>query len=250
MGAEQAAPGYITPQWPAPDRVRALTTLRTGGCSSGPYASFNLALHTGDDPAAVQRNRKLLRDHFRLPAEPVWLQQVHGNRIVSADAGSAGESADGSWSDTAGKVCAAMTADCLPVLITDRAGSQVAAAHAGWRGLHAGVITSAVRSLASDPADLMVWLGPAIGPRAFEVGADVVQAFTENSSRNAAAFARTSDRHWLCDLYLLARIELAELGVSEIYGGTECTFTDADRFYSYRRDGRTGRMASLIWLER
>lgn len=249
MNAEAPMPAFIVPEWPAPANVRALTTLRSGGYSRGPYASFNLAAHTDDDPEAVNRNRQLLRECFNLPGDPVWLQQVHGSRIITAEAGAAGTEADGSWTRVAGAVCAVMTADCLPVLICDRQGSRVAAAHAGWRGLHAGVITQAVTVLEADPAALMVWLGPAIGPRAFEVGAEVRQAFVDKSSLNRQAFVPGREQHWMCDLYRLARIELSMLGISAVFGGTECTYSDQRRFYSYRRDGATGRMASLIWLE-
>ena len=248
MAIEQQSPGFITPEWPAPANVHALSTLRTGGYSSGPYNGFNLADHTGDDAATVRCNRALLREHFGLPAEPIWLQQVHSNRIIAADPDKIGDEADGSWTDRAGSVCVVMTADCLPVLICNRQGSKVAAAHAGWRGLHAGVVTNAIRKLESDPAELMVWLGPAIGPRAFEVGAEVFRAFTDRSAENTSAFRRTGDQHWLCDLYQLARIELFNQGLTSVFGGNECTFTDEQRFYSYRRDGDTGRMASLIWL--
>jgi len=248
MGIELQSPGFITPAWPAPANVHALTTLRTGGFSSAPYSSFNLAAHTGDDAAMVNRNRALLREHFSLPAEPVWLQQVHSNRIVAADPDEIGAEADGSWASSAGSVCAVMTADCLPVLICNRQGSKVAAVHAGWRGLHAGVVTNAICMLESDPAELMVWLGPAIGPRAFEVGPEVYRAFTDRNGENTSAFRQTDDQHWLCDLYQLARIELSNQGVTSVFGGNECTFTDEQRFYSYRRDGDTGRMTSLIWL--
>ena len=249
MAVELQSPGFITPAWPAPANVHALTTLRTGGYSSGPYTGFNLAAHTGDDAATVLSNRALLREHFSLPAEPVWLQQVHSNRIVAADPDKIGDEADGSWTSRAGRVCVVMTADCLPVLICNRQGSKVAAAHAGWRGLHAGVVTNAIRRLESDPAELMVWLGPAIGSREFEVGAEVFRAFTDRNAENTSAFRRTDDQHWLCDLYQLARIELSSLGLTSVFGGNECTFTDEQRFYSYRRDGDTGRMASLIWLD-
>jgi YfiH family protein len=248
MAAEMQSPLVVRPDWPAPPDVKALVTLRSGGYSCGSYSSFNLATHTGDDPEAVSANRRLLRDHFSLPSEPVWLEQVHSNRIVYADAASRGAPADGSWCDTRACVCAVMTADCLPVLICDRNGSKVAAVHAGWRGLHAGVVSNTVTRLECDPAELLVWLGPAIGPRAFEVGAEVVQAFTDTNPQNTVAFRQTDERHWMCDLYELARIELAGFGIRAVYGGNECTFTDSARFYSYRRDGDTGRMASLIWL--
>jgi YfiH family protein len=249
MNAETHTPGCISPDWPAPANVKALVTLRSEGYSRGPYSSFNLAGHTGDDPRAVSRNRALLRDYFRLPAEPVWLEQVHSRRAVLADTAACHMAADASWTSAAGYVCAVLTADCLPVLICDRAGSRVAAAHAGWRGLHAGVVSNTVASLECDPAALMVWLGPAIGPGAFEVGAEVVQAFIARDRQNATAFRQTDHRHWMCDLYRLARIELDKLGVRAVFGGNECTYTDARRFYSYRRDGVTGRMASLIWME-
>ncbi|MDX1269972.1 MAG: peptidoglycan editing factor PgeF [Oceanisphaera sp.] len=249
MTTDKHTPGYISPDWPAPANVRALVTLRSEGYSRGSYSSFNLAEHTGDDPRAVSRNRALLREYFRLPAEPVWLEQVHSRRVVLADTAACGTAADASWTGAAGSVCAVMTADCLPVLICDRAGSRVAAAHAGWRGLHAGVISNAVRCLACDPEELIVWLGPAIGPGAFEVGAEVVEAFIAKDGQNSLAFRQTDDRHWLCDLYRLARIELDTLGVHAVFGGNDCTFTDSTRFYSYRRDGETGRMASLIWLD-
>ena len=233
MAIEQQSPGFITPEWPAPANVHALSTLRTGGYSSGPYKGFNLADHTGDDAATVRSNRVLLREHFSLPAEPVWLQQVHSNRIIAADPDKVGGEADGSWTDRTGRVCVVMTADCLPVLICNQQGNKVAAAHAGWRGLHAGVVTNAIRKLESDPAELMVWLGPAIGPRAFEVGAEVFRAFTDRNAENTSAFRRTGDQHWLCDLYQLARIELFNQGLTSVFGGNECTFTDEQRFYSY-----------------
>ncbi len=249
METELQVPGFIRPDWPAPHDIHALVTLRTGGYSSGPYASFNLAAHTDDDADAVRKNRKLLRERFRLPAEPAWLQQVHGNRIIKAGSNTVGVEADGAWTDAAGQVCVVLTADCLPVLICDPHGSSVAAAHAGWRGLHAGVITNAVTALETAPAELMVWLGPAIGPQAFEVGAEVMRAFTASNSENAAAFEQRDEQHWLCDIYQLARIELASLGVRSIFGGDYCTYTQIEQFYSYRRDGSTGRMASLIWLD-
>jgi len=249
MATERQSPGFLQPDWPAPPGVHALVTLRTGGFSTGPYTSFNLAAHTDDDPAAVSRNRELLRTYFRLPSEPVWLHQVHSNRMVEAGPDSGGAEADGCSTSTAGKVCAVMTADCLPVLICNRTGTRVAAAHAGWRGLHKGIITNAISMFNSGPAELMVWLGPAIGPQAFEVGADVIRSFTASSSENATAFKQTDDQHWLCDLYTLARLELAGLGVTSVFGGNQCTYTDELRFYSYRRNSITGRMASIIWLE-
>jgi YfiH family protein len=249
MTTERQSPGFLKPDWPAPPCVHALVTTRTGGFSTGPYTSFNLAAHTDDDPKTVSRNRELLRTYFRLPSEPVWLQQVHSKRMVEAGPETGGAEADGSWTGAVGKVCAVMTADCLPVLICNQNGTKVAAAHAGWRGLHRGIITNAVSVLNSDPTELMVWLGPAIGPHAFEVGVDVVRSFTASNSENAKAFRQTDDQHWLCDIYALARLELVSLGVTSVFGGNQCTYTDEQRFYSYRRDSITGRMASIIWLE-
>ena len=235
----------LRPGWPAPAPVRALTTTRAGGVSRPPWNAFNLATHVGDTPQHVAANRAALRRRFDLPADPVWLQQVHGARVV--EAGAAAE-ADAVWSRTPGQVCAVLTADCLPVLLCDRAGDCVAAAHAGWRGLAAGVLEATVAALPADAADLMAWLGPAIGPDAFEVGDEVREAFVTADARAGAAFRPAGDGRWLADLYGLARLRLAAAGVTRVFGGGLCTFTDRDRFYSYRRDGVTGRMASLIWL--
>lgn len=242
----------IQADWPAPARVHALTTTRCGGVSRGAYQGLNLASHVADEPAQVVRNRELLASALSLPAEPLWLNQIHSTRVLAAPAlslDSAGDlTADAAWSDQPGRVCAVLTADCLPLLFCDRAATRVASSHAGWRGLLAGVIRSTVAALG--PADqLMVWLGPAIGAEAFEVGAEVFTAFRDKHPDYAQAFRQTDTRHWLCDVYALARIELQQLGLSHIYGGGLCTLSDARRFYSYRRDGVTGRMASLIWLE-
>ena len=238
----------IRPDWPAPPGVNALTTLRSGGYSLGAYAGFNLAMHTGDDADAVASNRRLLRDRLQLPCEPAWLSQVHGRSLLRADTARDNTEADGSWSDSAGTVCVVLTADCLPLLLCDRAGSRVAAIHAGWRGLHRGIISAAVEALAVPARDLLVWLGPAIGADAFEVGEDVYDSFVRKNTANSAAFRPRHESHWLCDIYTLAGIELAALGVESVYGGGFCTSSDTARFYSYRRDGVTGRMASLIWL--
>lgn len=242
---------FIVPQWPAPARVRAIVTTRNGGVSQGHYASLNLATHVGDDPGAVAANRALLRS--RLPTEPVWLEQVHGTNIVMAESSPGERSlppvADGAWTRQPGVVCAVMTADCLPVLFCDDAGSVVAAAHAGWRGLCAGILERTVEAMRVAPAHIQAWLGPAIGPGAFEVGADVRSAFLQHDAGAAAAFvAGKEPGKWLADLYLLAKIRLARAGVIDVFGGGFCTYTDAERFYSYRRDCATGRMASLIWL--
>lgn len=237
----------LRPEWPAPAHVWALQTLRTGGCSPAPWDSFNLGEHVGDDPSRVQSNRAQLRR--RLPAEPAWLQQVHGTRVVEA-AGIAGvPEADAACTRTTGAVCVVMTADCLPVLFCDRAGTVVAAAHAGWRGLLAGVLEATITAMAVSGSELLVWLGPAIGPESFEVGDEVRSAFVARDATAAAAFKSLGGGKWLADIYALARQRLRAAGVEAIYGGSLCTVRDAGRFFSYRRDGVTGRMASLIWLD-
>lgn len=245
---------WITPDWPAPRRVRALMTTRRGGVSQPPYDSLNLAGHVGDDPRAVAENRRILRRH--LPSEPLWLTQVHGTGVAEAGRDAAGVVADAAVARGVGQVCAVLTADCLPVLFCDTHASVVAAAHAGWRGLAAGVIEATVRAMHLGPARILAWLGPAIGPEAFEVGEEVRQAFIEQDPLAATAFRPAlpgtldeAPRKWLADLYALARLRLKALGVEQVYGGSGCTYRDAERFYSYRRDGRTGRMAALIWLE-
>ncbi|POA97708.1 peptidoglycan editing factor PgeF [Chromobacterium sinusclupearum] len=242
------AKDWIEADWPVPPKVRTLVTTRAGGVSQGPYASLNLGAHVGDAPEAVTANRALLRDE--LPAEPAWLNQVHG--VAVADAASAGAippDADASFARAPGAVCVVMTADCLPVLLCEEQGQAVAAAHAGWRGLCDGVIEATVAAMGLPPTRLMAWLGPAIGPDAFEVGAEVRQAFVEKDAAAAAAFVEIDHGKYLADIYALARLRLEKLGVSRIHGGDFCTVIDRERFFSYRRDRITGRMASLIWLE-
>ena len=238
----------IYPDWPAAAHVKAVTTTRHAGVSKGPYDSLNLADHVGDVADAVQQNRLSIQRQLNLSEQPAWLNQVHGDRVV--DAANSGErpSADASFTDQTHVVCAVLTADCLPVLFCDRSGTRVAAAHAGWRGLAGGVVESTVRALDTEPRRLMAWLGPAIGADAFEVGGEVRQVFVEQHAEAAGAFLARPQGQWLADLYQLARIRLLASGVSTFYGGGFCTFTDRQRFYSYRRDGLTGRMASLIWL--
>lgn len=239
----------IYPDWPAPANVKAVTTTRPGGISKPPFDSFNLADHVGDEPDAVQQNRDILQRRLRLPAAPAWLDQVHGNRVV--DVAQCGErpSADAGFCTRTGRVCTVLTADCLPVLLCDRDGTRVAAAHAGWRGLAGGILEHSVIALGTDPGQLLAWLGPAIGPVAFEVGDEVRQVFVDQHAQAAGVFSATTDGRWLADLYRLARIRLQAVGVDAIYGGGFCTFTDREHFYSYRRDGTTGRTASLIWLD-
>jgi polyphenol oxidase len=241
---------WIEPDWPAPPGVRALSTTRSGGVSTGAYASLNLGGHVGDDPSCVERNRGLLRERLRLPAEPHWLKQIHGCAV--ADTGTALRSceADAAVASNPGEVCAVMTADCLPLLLCDRAGTRVAAVHAGWRGLANGVVEAAVARLSIPPGDILCWLGPAIGPNAFEIGAEVRARFLELGGEHAeAAFRPSRSGKWLANLYVLASERLRALGVEQIWGGGLCTYSDPTRFFSYRRDGVTGRMASLIWIE-
>ena len=241
-------PAWIQPRWPAPSRVHALSTTRTGGCSHGPYDSLNLGTHVGDDPAHVLANRALLRG--ALPGEPCWLDQVHGTRVVAAAEDEGVVEADAAFSRQSGRLCVVMTADCLPVLFCDRAGSVVAAAHAGWRGLHAGVLEATIAAMDVAPDQLIAWLGPAIGPDAFEVGDEVRSAFMEVDRAAEAAFRPSpAPGKWLADIYRLARQRLEGAGVGGIHGGDACTVGDPQRFFSYRRDGVTGRMASLIWLD-
>ena len=237
----------LLPTWPAPAGVFSLMTTREGGVSSPPWDNFNLGDHVGDDAAHVAENRARLR--VQLPAEPAWLKQIHGATVV--DAGSDVLTADASVTRQEGCVCAVLTADCLPVLFCDRAGRVVAAAHAGWRGLAQGVLEATVAAMQVPPGDVLAWMGAAIGPQVFEVGDDVRLAFVTQHPEAAAAFVPDPSGvpgKWLADIYQLARIRLNRVGVQEIYGGGRCTFNEADRFYSYRRDGVTGRMASLIWL--
>lgn len=237
---------WITPDWAAPANVRALVTTRRGGFSQGAWAGMNLGLHVGDRADAVLCNRARLRE--RLPAEPAWLEQVHGVEVVEAERVKAPLRADASVAHRVGTVCAVMTADCLPVLLCDEAGSIVAAAHAGWRGLAAGVLEAVVARMAVRPATIIAWLGPAIGPQAFEVGDEVRAAFVAADAAAARAFVPAAlPGKWFADLYLLARLRLARAGVVRVGGGQWCTYSDADRFYSYRRDGVTGRFASLVW---
>ncbi len=237
---------FILPEWPAPARVHAMVTTRAGGVSRTPFASFNLAMHVGDEAAAVAENRRRLQ--AQLPAAPCWLAQVHGKRVVCADVVAAGSEADAAFSRRPGVVCAVLTADCLPILLCDEEGSVVAAAHGGWRGLAAGIIEATVQAMAVAPARLLAWLGPAIGPRAFEVGPEVRAAFLAHAPAAAAAFATGEGGKWRADLYHLAAQRLNALGVVRVFGGGRCTFEETAAFYSYRRETPTGRMASLIWI--
>jgi len=236
----------IKPDWPAPANVLAFSTTRGGGFSAGPWSSLNLGDSCGDDPVNVGKNRQLLRS--LLPSEPRWLRQAHGVRVHDLDCNlEQSNQADACTSAVAGQVCTVLTADCLPVLFCNRTGTKIAAAHAGWRGLAGGVLEATVAALGCRPEDLLVWFGPAIGPEAFEVGRAVVDAFTQTQPENAVAFKPHGNR-WLADLYTLATLSLRRVGVKQVWGGQYCTYTEQDNFFSYRRDGQTGRMASIICL--
>ena len=250
------ADSYLYADWSGkPANVHAVTTLRAGGYSTGPYTSFNLAAHVGDEPRAVEANRARLVEDLGLPSKPVWLNQVHGDTVIQLPGHTLGETpdADASLTRTPGVVCAVMTADCLPVFFASEAGDEVAIAHAGWRGLHAGVISATLAAMHTRADRIQAFLGPAIGPQAFEVGEEVYQAFHDKSPHNDVAFTPSSERdgsqRFLCDIYQLARLECASLGVRAVSGGCICAFSDDERFYSYRRQQTTGRMASLIWMD-
>lgn len=240
---------FIYPDWPAPANIRALVTTRQGGVSVTPYDSFNLGLHVGDDPRHVLQNRQHLQRQLATPYEPQWLQQVHGIEVVEAKTEEGLPEADACFTSLVGLPCSVMTADCLPVFFCSGSGDRVAVAHAGWRGLAGGVLEATVSKLQAPATELLVWLGPAIGPQQFEVGSEVRETFLNFSTDCEKGFVARPEKpdHWLADIYQLARIRLNALGVRQIYGGDFCTFTDVQRFFSYRRDGVTGRMASLIW---
>jgi hypothetical protein len=238
---------FISPDWPAPANIHGLFTTRVGGVSQPPYASFNLASHVGDVAEAVATNRARLR--AQCPSEPRWLNQVHGRQVALADRLEQPVEADASVAFEPGAVCAVLTADCLPVLFCDRRGSRVAAAHAGWRGLAAGVLEATVDAMQCAPAEILAWLGPAIGPQVFEVGDDVRETFIADLPAATAAFVRGQSGKWIADIYALARLRLSRRGVASVHGGGVCTFSDPARFYSYRRDGTTGRMAALVWRD-
>ncbi len=237
----------IIPDWPAPANVKSLQTTRLGGVSSAPYDSLNLGDHVGDAPLVVARNRMLLNS--LLPGEPVWLEQVHGTFVANADVADCLPQADACIARYRDAVCVVMTADCLPVLLCDTQGSVVGAAHAGWKGLAAGVVEAAVQVMDVAPQNLMAWLGPAISQQAFEVGAEVRAVFVDADPQATAAFVPGRQGKWMADLYALARMRLNALGITHIYGGGFCTYREHERFYSYRRDGVTGRMGTFIWLE-
>jgi polyphenol oxidase len=246
----------LQPDWPAPANVRAVCTLREGGVGAAPYASLNLAVHVGDDPDVVAANRQRLREQLRLVSEPRWLTQMHGTQVFDADRAALSQSsvvpeADAATTRRSGNVLAVLVADCMPILLCRRDGAGVAVAHAGWRGLAAGVVEASVDALGAGAGagQLLAWLGPAIGPSHFEVGDEVRCAFMAHEERASAAFTRNARGRWQCDLYQLARQRLQALGVGAIHGERRCTYGERESFFSYRRDGATGRFAALIWMD-
>lgn len=253
LDAQARASVRLDADWPASPRVRGFSSLRRGlnvGVSKPPFDTFNLGAHCGDEAEAVATNRAALGWAGALPSPPCWLRQVHGTRVWRFEAPSTVEiEADAAVTSTPGVVLAVLTADCLPVLFAASDGSEVGAAHAGWRGLCAGVLENTVAAMRSAPADLVAWLGPAAGAAAYEVGEEVRSAFVERDAAAASAFIATRPGHWLCDLYGLARLRLAAVGVQAVSGGGRCTISEPDRFFSHRRDGSSGRMTSLVWIE-
>jgi YfiH family protein len=239
---------WLMPDWPAPTHVRAFVTTREGGVSVGEYASMNLGQSSGDDPASVARNRAIVR--ALLPSDPVWLAQVHGRDVADLDHASGDERprADAAATSQPGRVAVVLTADCMPLFLTDRAGRRVAVAHAGWRGLAAGVVESTVSALGCPASEAIAWMGPAIGPGAFEVGPEVRDAFMAVDPADARAFRAGKPGKFMADLYALARSRLARAGVTAVYGGGACTFSEPQRFFSYRRAQKSGRMGAFIWI--
>jgi len=243
-----ATPRCIEVEWPAPAGVRAVFSTRRGGASSAPWASLNLGSHVGDEPRAVAANRAALCASLGLASEPCWLEQIHSDILIDLDAADASRRGDAAITRTRGRVATVMVADCLPVLLCDAQGRQVAAVHAGWRGLAAGLIQKSVAAFGASPADVIAWLGPAIGPHAYAVGADLRTRFLMVDAHNADAF-HWHDGQWHMDLARIAELQLRAAGVTSIHGGGLCVHSDAANFFSYRRDGETGRMAALVWLE-
>jgi polyphenol oxidase len=247
--AVRGAHAILTPDWPAPPAVRAAFTLRAGGVSDAPYDSLNVGAHVGDAPANVAENRRRVCERLSLPAEPAWLEQVHGTDVIELAAMAPQRPADAAITRQPRRVCVVQVADCMPVLFAARDASAVGIAHAGWRGLAAGVLEATVSRLSVLPADLVAWLGPAICAEHFEVGGEVREAFIARDAGAADAFAANARGRWQCDLAALVRRRLAALGITAVSGGAWCTHADRGRFFSFRRDGQCGRMAALIWLE-
>lgn len=238
---------WLVADWPVPRLVKAVSTFRSGGTSSEPFRSFNLGDHVGDNLSCVLENRARLKQELDLPNNPIWLHQVHGAKVIQATPDLTYKTADASYTREKNVVCAVMTADCLPILLADPQGTCIAVVHGGWRGLLAGVIQNTIETL--KVKDLVAWLGPAIGPEVFEVGQEVRDAFVGKEKSLVSAFKKNNNERWKADIYQIARMLLKIGGVKQVFGGEFCTYTDADHFFSYRRDGRTGRMATLIWRQ-
>lgn len=239
----------IYPDWPAPDTIKAVSTTRQSGFSTPPFDGFNLGSHVGDSSTNVEKNRRHLSEIAYLPTSPLWLDQVHGTSVCTANNWREGQQADAIVSEAVNQVCTIMTADCLPILLCDQQGNTVAAIHAGWRSLAAGVVEKTVQRFTCPPQQIMAWLGPAIGPTQFEVDYHVFRAFTQSSTSAKHAFVQTDATHYLANIYLLAKQQLNALGIHAIFGGRFCTVSEPARFFSYRRDGSTGRMATMIWID-
>jgi purine-nucleoside/S-methyl-5'-thioadenosine phosphorylase / adenosine deaminase len=238
----------IIPDWPAPNNIKAISTTRHGGVSQYPYTQLNLGTHVGDDPHLVSQNRAHITQSLNLPEEPRWLEQVHGTTIIESQHWQQDIKVDAIFSQQTGHVCAVMTADCLPILLCNQQGDTIAAIHAGWRGLAAGIIEKTIQKFSCEPQEIIAWLGPAIGPSQFEVGLEVYELFVANAPVACEAFKINGPHHYLADIYLLARQRLEKNNVQKVFGGDFCTVSDEERFFSYRRDGITGRMASMIWI--
>jgi YfiH family protein len=238
---------WIKPDWPVASNIHAAATLRSGGVSQGTFNSLNLGLHVNDEPENVYKNRRIISRMLDLPSEPVWMEQVHGIDVIKADQSKQIEKADASYTDQENTVCAVLTADCLSILLATTDGNKIAAIHAGWRGLLSGVVANTVNTMGT--INLVAWLGPAIGADCFEVGQEIKDSFIKKSEKFTQVFTKTNEKKYLADIYKLAKIELASVGIKQVYGGGFCTVTDKERFYSYRRDGETGRMATLIWRD-
>lgn len=241
---------FLTPNWPAPPSIRAYTTLRMGlGVSKPPYQQFNLAEHVADSPEDVKKNRELLKQSLSLPAEPIWINQIHSNIVIEATPQNQYKDADATFTRLPNQVCAILTADCLPIFLCDQDGTRIAAIHAGWRGIAHGIIENTIEVLDVNPDKLLAWFGPAISQQHYEVGDEMRDIFLQHDKDSVNAFTLSPQKRWLANLYQLARLRLNKCGISRIYGGEHCTYTDSERFFSYRRDGAaTGRMASVLWI--
>jgi len=240
---------YITPNWPAPPNVKACCTTRLNGCSKNPYASFNLGSHVEDVPGDVEKNRIKLHKQLNLPSSCLWLEQVHDNKVITCDDWYSDVSADGCYCSQPKQICTIMSADCLPLLFCNKAGTEIMALHGGWRSLAAGIIAQGIKHFQSKPADILVWLGPAISSKHFEVGHEVREQFLKFNNKLADCFKPSPNERWLMDIYNAARLLLKSSGITEVYGGEHCTYAEEELFFSWRRDGQTGRMASLIYIE-